>query len=113
MTTQEHLDAAIRHLLSAKKSLDGGAAPAPVDLDRAWEFPFGKHKGVALADVPTDYLQWLANQPPKEGQYAEQDAAQRSRFRAELDYRRSEESAVADELAVEFEAQPVPDDIPF
>ena len=39
--------------------------PFKLDQDSAGDFemPFGKHKGKRLADVPSDYLDWLISQP--------------------------------------------------
>ncbi len=36
----------------------------PVDRDRAIAFkmPFGKYRGIALSEIPNDYLAWLADE---------------------------------------------------
>ena len=42
----------------------------PQDLEKlvSWQMPFGKHKGVLLADLPGHYLNWFARSgfPPGE-----------------------------------------------
>ena len=36
----------------------------PTDIMRDGDpFPFGKHKGTKMKDVPADYLDWLRGQP--------------------------------------------------
>lgn len=62
-----------------------------------YRLPFGKYKGERLADVPTDYVEWLAR-------IAETDSL-RSEVDAELDRRAREEDA---EHATEFEEPPPP-----
>lgn len=33
--------------------------------------PFGKHKGKRISEVPQDYVEWLAKQPPRKGGMSE------------------------------------------
>lgn len=35
------------------------------------EMPFGKHKGVALGEVPASYLLWLGDQPDMRSKHPE------------------------------------------
>lgn len=32
------------------------------ELEDSWIFPFGKHKGTPIGEVPADYLDWLDGQ---------------------------------------------------
>ncbi len=59
-------------------------AAAPTQSDTGeYVFPFGKHKGKPLTDVPDDYLTWLLGQPAKDG-YEKQHAEAHAMYRAEL-----------------------------
>lgn len=59
-------------------------AAAPTQSNTGeYVFPFGKHKGKPLTDVPDDYLTWLLGQPAKEG-YEKQHAEAHSMYRTEL-----------------------------
>lgn len=49
-------------------------------------FQFGKHKGVPITEVPTNYLEWLLKQKGKP-EYEERDAKQHAIYRAELERR--------------------------
>lgn len=49
-------------------------------------FGFGKHRGKALSEVPSSYLQWLIKQPATPG-YEEKHAGDVQMYRAELDRR--------------------------
>lgn len=60
-------------------------------VDDEYVFKFGKHKGKSLAEVPTNYLDWLLQQPAKDG-YEQQHADAHAMYRRELHRR---EQAVA------------------
>lgn len=57
----------------------------------AYTFTFGKHKGKTIEEVPLDYLQWLLQQPAKDG-YEAQHAKAHAIYTAELE-RRSDDAA--------------------
>ncbi len=31
-----------------------------IDRARAFKMPFGKHRGIALSEIPNDYLEWAS-----------------------------------------------------
>jgi hypothetical protein len=62
------------------------ATPATTTVSAAadeYVFKFGKHKGVALQDVPANYLDWLLTQGGKPG-YEQQQAEAHAMYRREL-----------------------------
>jgi hypothetical protein len=63
-----------------------GVTPAATTVTAAadeYVFKFGKHKGVALQDVPANYLDWLLTQAAKPG-FEQAHAEQHAMFRREL-----------------------------
>lgn len=52
-------------------------------------FPFGKHKGKRMQDVPSSYLDWLAGQPWIKDWPAVESYIQRSRKAIDQDLKRS------------------------
>lgn len=37
----------------------------PIKINRKYKIPFGKHKGLAIAEVPASYLKWAMENIPK------------------------------------------------
>lgn len=73
--------------------------PANVTASGEYALPFGKHKGQALAEVPTDYLEWVIGNS--------KDATAREHSQAEIDLRASAGQVVDGAVVDEDE------DIPF
>lgn len=63
---------------------------------------FGKHKGKKLCEIESGYLEWLVQQPVREGKYEQETRDRNEKIKDYLDYLESNQSA-NDEPTSEYE----------
>ena len=63
---------------------------------------FGKHKGKKLCEIESGYLEWLVQQPVREGRYEQETRDRNEKIKDYLDYLESNQSA-NDEPTSEYE----------